>query len=390
LISKITVTKAFGHDKEGTVKQKILFCANLDRTLLPNGSQAESPRARFCLQRLAQRPEISLVYVSNRHRAMIQSIIREYILPLPNYMISDGGATLYEIVDNKWRICKDWSEEIGVGWRGMNHAELAELFAGIEGLRLREPKKQTPFKLSYYVAPDLSRDRLMADMEQRLSKHGVQASLIWSVSKTTQAALLDILPKRANTLVAIRFLMERQHFDKRHTLFAGGDKNDLEVLTSGLQAILVRNTPEEVREEVLRRLPAEYSEQLYLARGSFMGLNGYYSAGVLEGLAYFFSETRAWMEERGKNIAGGKSALQPCAIYRSCKKGDSYLYVENKDDFSRVPKKLLELLGRLDFVMRLELCSTVSLAQADVQEVMGMLREKGYFLQLAQKEYRPS
>jgi uncharacterized protein YcgL (UPF0745 family) len=121
-----------------------------------------------------------------------------------------------------------------------------------------------------------------------------------------------------------------------------------------------------------------------------MGLNGYYSAGVLEGLAHFFPEARVWMKEDGKDIAEDKSALQSCAIYRSCKRGDSYLYVENKGDFSRVPTKLLNILGKLDFVMRLDLGPKVSLAQADVQEVMGMLREKGYFLQLAQKEYKPA
>jgi uncharacterized protein YcgL (UPF0745 family) len=82
--------------------------------------------------------------------------------------------------------------------------------------------------------------------------------------------------------------------------------------------------------------------------------------------------------------------LQPCAIYGGCKKSDSYLYVENKDDFSRVPKKLLEMLGKLEFIMELELHPKISLAQANTQEVMGMLKEKGYFLQLARREYKLS
>jgi uncharacterized protein YcgL (UPF0745 family) len=191
-------------------------------------------------------------------------------------------------------------------------------------------------------------------------------------------------------LSAINFLMERKHFDKRHTLFAGSDRNDLEALTSGLQAILVRNAADEVRKEALRCLPAECSKQLYLARGGFMGLNGYYSAGVLEGLAHFFPRARTWMEESGRDTTSEKLVLQPCAIYGGCKKSDSYLYVENKDDFSRVPKKLLEMLGKLEFIMELELHPKMSLAQANTQEVMGMLKEKGYFLQLARKEYKPS
>jgi HAD superfamily hydrolase (TIGR01484 family) len=374
-----------------TVGQKILLCASLDQTLLPNAYPAESHQARFYLQHLAQRPEINLVYVSScsQNQALIQRAIQEYAIPFPNYVISSGAAIIYEITDDNWYIWKDWNEEIGVDWQGMSHADLVKLFADIESLRLQEPEKQAPFKLSYYVTLNLNHHELIAAMKQRLNKHRVQASLIWSVSETAQVGLLDILPKRANRLSAINFLMERKHFDKRHTLFAGSDRDDLEVLTSGLQAILVRNAADEVRKEVLRRLPAECSKQLYLARGGFMGLNGYYSAGVLEGLAHFFPRARMWMEEGGRDIADEK-ALQPCAIYRGYKKSDSYLYVENKDDFSRVPEKLLEMLGKLEFIMELELHPKMSLAQANTQEVMGMLKEKGYFLQLARKEYKPS
>lgn len=95
-------------------------------------------------------------------------------------------------------------------------------------------------------------------------------------------------------------------------------------------------------------------------------------------------------EKRRKTITWKKSARQSCAIYRSCKKNDSYLYIENKEDFSRVPTKLLGMLGKLDFVMQLELHPGISLAQADTEKVIAMLQEKGYFLQLPLKEYQSS
>ncbi|HDO34182.1 MAG TPA: haloacid dehalogenase, partial [Chromatiales bacterium] len=38
----------------------LLLCSDLDRTLIPNGPQAESPRARALLCELARRPEITL------------------------------------------------------------------------------------------------------------------------------------------------------------------------------------------------------------------------------------------------------------------------------------------------------------------------------------------
>lgn len=367
----------------------ILLCSDLDRTLLPNGPQAESPQARPRLRHLLQRREITLVYVSGRHKALIQSAIEKYDLPSPDYAIGDVGTTIYEIADGKWQVWEDWSGEIGRDWQGMDQADLAKLFTDVKALRLQEPGKQNQFKLSYYAPPELDREALLPQLEQRLTARGIEASLIWSVDETARTGLLDILPKRANKLHAIQFLRKRRQFPENHTVFAGDSGNDLEVLTSGLQAILVRNAQEEVRQEALRRLPPEYRQQLYLARGSFMGLNGYYSAGVLEGLAHFFPATRAWMEEED-NPRGEEAVTQPCAIYRSRKKGGSYLYVKSPDDFSQVPEKLLEMLGKLELVMRLELRPEVTLAQADTQEVMRMLREKGYFLQLAGKEYKPS
>jgi hypothetical protein len=36
---------------------------------------------------------------------------------------------------------------------------------------------------------------------------------------------------------------------------------------------------------------------LYLAQGGFLGMNGNYSAGILEGIAHYHPETQLWMKE---------------------------------------------------------------------------------------------
>ncbi|MFQ6022273.1 MAG: YcgL domain-containing protein [Acidiferrobacterales bacterium] len=71
-----------------------------------------------------------------------------------------------------------------------------------------------------------------------------------------------------------------------------------------------------------------------------------------------------------------------CAIYKSYRRVDTYLYVEEENDFTRVPKTLLALLGKLGFVMTLELTPERTLAQADPKEVRRQLKEQGYYLQL--------
>ena len=72
----------------------------------------------------------------------------------------------------------------------------------------------------------------------------------------------------------------------------------------------------------------------------------------------------------------------PCAIYRSAKKVDSYLYVEREGEFARVPQALLDMLGQLTLVMSLELHPQRTLAQVDVMQVMESLRQQGYYLQM--------
>lgn len=71
-----------------------------------------------------------------------------------------------------------------------------------------------------------------------------------------------------------------------------------------------------------------------------------------------------------------------CAIYRSNKKADTYLYVQEEGNFSRVPQALLSLLGQLDLVMTLELTPDRTLARANPEQVRQQLETQGYYLQL--------
>ncbi len=71
-----------------------------------------------------------------------------------------------------------------------------------------------------------------------------------------------------------------------------------------------------------------------------------------------------------------------CAVYKSQRKADTYLFVEREDVFDRVPRELLEMLGTLDLVMTLELAPGRRLAQADSELVRRHLTDEGYYLQL--------
>jgi uncharacterized protein len=71
-----------------------------------------------------------------------------------------------------------------------------------------------------------------------------------------------------------------------------------------------------------------------------------------------------------------------CAVYKSRRRANTYLYVEAENDLRRVPQALLRMLGTLELVLTLELDARRALAQADPQQVRRHLLEQGYYLQL--------
>ena len=278
--------------------ESILLCTDLDRTLLPNGEPPESEGARQRFRQLAERPEIRLAYVSGRHQALVESAIEEFALPLPDYVIGDVGTTIYEIRGEEWRSWSAWRNEIAPDWGGLCHGDLLEALSRFDELTEQEVAKQNTFKVSYYVPEDVDHHRLLRRMHSRLAALGVRASLIWSIDDLKHVGLLDVLPERATKLHAIEFLSRHKGYGLNRTVFAGDSGNDLPVLTSRFPSVLVANAREDVRQEALEQSQANGTDgRLYLARGGFLGMNGNYSAGIMEGLAHFLPETEEWMGE---------------------------------------------------------------------------------------------
>ncbi len=277
------------------MSREILLCTDLDRTLLPNGAQQESLNARQRFAVLAARPEVTLAYVTGRHLALVQQAIDDYSLPTPDYIVADVGTTIYEISGSDWQLWNEWNEEVAPDWAGLKHEQILELLTGFSSLTLQEPSKQAIHKLSYYVPLDINHTELINEMQKLLQQRDVSASLVWSVDEPAAVGLLDVLPERATKLHAVQFLMQQKDFSLADTLFAGDSGNDLPVLISPLHSVLVANAADEIRKQAEQEAKeAKTLETLYIAAGDFHGMNGNYSAGILEGLAHFIPETEHW------------------------------------------------------------------------------------------------
>ena len=71
-----------------------------------------------------------------------------------------------------------------------------------------------------------------------------------------------------------------------------------------------------------------------------------------------------------------------CAIYKSSKKQDTYLYIPGRDDFSKVPEALLKTFGTPVFMMIMPLKKDRKLGQVDIHKLRTELKTKGFYLQL--------
>ena len=272
--------------------ERLLLCTDLDRTLIPNGPQPESPHAREQFAAMVASHQVVLAYVTGRHRQLVQDAVVQYSLPQPDFVIGDVGTTLYRVTNNgRWELDNAWLEHIGEDWNGMTQQDLQAMLADIAVLRPQEAGKQNEHKLSYYVALDADLKSITGAIEQRLRSRAVNARLIWSVDEPAATGLLDILPCAASKYHAVARLQELLGFTDDNTVFSGDSGNDIEVLASSVPAVLVANSESDVRTQAMSEAAAnKLGARLYIARGGFNGMNGNYSAGIIEGIAHYHPE----------------------------------------------------------------------------------------------------
>ena len=68
-------------------------------------------------------------------------------------------------------------------------------------------------------------------------------------------------------------------------------------------------------------------------------------------------------------------------VYKSLKKADTYLYLAKRDDFAGLPEPLRTQLGRLQFVLEVQLTADRKLARENPEVVRANLASRGFHLQ---------
>ena len=192
-----------------------------------------------------------------------------------------------------------WGTEIAADWHGAQSADVQLLLDDLKELKLQESEKQNAYRLSYYTPLNIDFSRLRDQIQERLRQNNLSSSIIISVDEAASVGLLDILPLRANKLHAIEYLMVSHGVQLFGTIFAGDSGNDLLVISSPIPSILVANAHQDVIQQAFAIASERQTlNSLYLAKGSFKGMNGNYSAGIVEGVHHFHPHLAIWRSMR--------------------------------------------------------------------------------------------
>jgi sucrose-6-phosphatase len=272
---------------------KLLLCTDMDRTVIPNGCAPEHPDARKRFSLFCANSGVTLVYVTGRHIALVQHAIDYYNLPVPRYVISDVGTKMYQMDNDQWSEMTEWANEIDQDWKGYTAFDIKQLFNPISELVLQESSKQNTHKLSYYLPLYLDNEDVIRKMESVLADIDIEVSIIWSLDEPNSTGLIDVLPRHATKLHAIEFLQKKLEYSHEEVVFAGDSGNDLPVLVSQINAVLVDNASSDIKAEARQlALKNGHVEALYIANSNNLAMNGHYSAGVLEGVWHYAPQFR--------------------------------------------------------------------------------------------------
>jgi sucrose-phosphate synthase len=195
------------------------------------------------------------------HSAM--AVLAQHHAPLPAIVISSVGSEIYHRRPGGV-YARDiaWDEKVAAGW---DREAIAGVIAREGGLTPQSPLEQRRAKLSYMIQGDPDAGRRLRAL---LDGHGLACTIIQSHGR-----YLDVLPFAASKGTAVEHVRQALGLAAGQVVVAGDSGNDIEMLRSVPNAIIVGNHSDGLAER-------KDLSRCYVARGS-------HAHGILEGVAHF-------------------------------------------------------------------------------------------------------
>lgn len=195
------------------------------------------------------------------HSAM--AVLAQHHAPLPAIVISSVGSEIYHRrPGGVYARDTVWDAKVAAGW---DREAIAAVIAAEGGLTPQSPLEQRRAKLSYMIQGDPDAGRRLRAL---LDSHGLTCTIIQSHGR-----YLDVLPFAASKGTAVEHVRQALGLAAKQVIVAGDSGNDIEMLRSAPNAIIVGNHSDGLADR------ADLS-RCYVARS-------HYAHGILEGVAHF-------------------------------------------------------------------------------------------------------
>ncbi|MGD2055381.1 MAG: HAD-IIB family hydrolase [Gammaproteobacteria bacterium] len=262
-----------------------ILATDMDRTLLPNGSWEADNNAIDLFNELTQKHGVLVVYVTGRNLALTENAIKEYGVRYPDILCGDVGTSIRKYEHGEWRFDDGWVTHVKHASPRWDAIAIRDAVSGIDGMREQEQEHLNQFKQSYYVEHDKN-DAVLKEVDE-LVKGKFDEVIVYSFDSQDGKGLLDFLPASATKQTALEYVAEEFGVAKQDVVFCGDSGNDIFPLTAGFSGVLVRNADDQLVANVKQAMAGNPGLKAYFAKGDFMGLNGYYTSGVIEGAYHY-------------------------------------------------------------------------------------------------------
>ncbi|MFT4312205.1 MAG: HAD-IIB family hydrolase [Candidatus Woesearchaeota archaeon] len=257
-----------------------IIATDLDRTLLPNGSQKKDAHIYKKLRTFLKKHDIGVIYVTGRRKEQIPSVIQRYNLPRPLYCITNVGTQVYAYSRGKFILVDEWEKQLHKQWKPGVAEMVEQKLTDCTLLRPQSPVTQNQFKRSYLADPNIAKSRIEKTVAKRLQTISYQ--LTYSIDANRNIAQIDIMPPKANKKNALQFLLK--HLHPTDVLTAGDSGNDLSMLTHTWKSVLVKNAKGQVK---MAYKEHEKPTRRYIATGVYEKNSGNYASGIIEALLHY-------------------------------------------------------------------------------------------------------
>jgi len=262
-----------------------ILATDLDRTLLPNGRWESDDEAIERFNSLTERYGVLVVYVTGRNLKLTEDAIRKYGVRYPDVLIGDVGTSIRKFENGNWVFDDGWIEHVKNASPRWDRSGIRNAIAVVDGIEEQEAEHLNEFKQSYYVDHD-RQDEILGHIDD-LVKGKFDEVIIYSYDSLDDKGLLDFLPDSATKQTALEYVSQEFGSKKEDVVFCGDSGNDIFPLTAGFCGVLVRNADEQLVHNVKMAMNRNPDLKAYFAKGGFMGLNGYYTSGVIEGAYHY-------------------------------------------------------------------------------------------------------